>query len=150
MKFYILVALLNTATSVSLNRSLLQVSSSEAAQIVESWPSVAKCTADGRADHISNDEDACDHDNRMRHTHDGTVGSQDWSYIQTDDKFRPPIKCKDPIHGNPITCDHDDIEPGVNDAPLPKKADSGLTPVKVIPGGPLVDNTPKPEEASEE
>ena len=74
MKFCILVALLNTATSVSLNRNLLQISASEASDIVESWPSVAKCTADGR-DHVSNDEDACDHDNRMRHNHDGTVGT---------------------------------------------------------------------------
>ena len=84
----------------------------------------------------------------MRHAHDGTVGDHDSTYVQTE--FRPPIKCKDPVHGNPISCDHDDIEPGVNDAPLGKKADSGLTPVKVIPGGPLVDNTPKPEEAGEE
>merc|ERR1712167_534326 len=96
----------------------------------------------------------------MVHNHDGTVGEsnaahpryrnpldQSWNFVQVSEEFRPPIKCKDPIHGNPITCDHDDIEPGVNDAPLGKDAESGLTPVKVIEGGPLVDNTPPPPEA---
>ena len=40
----------------------------------ESWPSVAKCTADLRGEHTSMDEDPCDHDNRMVHNHDGTLG----------------------------------------------------------------------------
>jgi len=34
----------------------------------------------------------------------------------------------------------------MNDAPLGKDAETGLTPVKVIEGGPLVDNSPPPPE----
>ena len=67
--------------------TVLQVSAEEASEIVASWPSVAKCTADGRAGHISVDEDACDHDNRMRHNHDGTVGSSD----APNPRFRNPL-----------------------------------------------------------
>ena len=49
---------------------------------------------------------------------------------------RPPIKCVDPIHGNPISCDDDDINES-NRGQLPKD-EAGFVPVKVIPGGPLI------------
>ena len=93
-----------------------------AEQIVNSWPSVARC--DSRTTE-STDEFACDHNNVNPHPHDGTLVS-----------FRPPIKCKDPVFGNPISCDDDDIGDR-NDQPLPKD-EHGLTPVKVIEGGPNV------------
>jgi len=60
--------------------------------------------------------------------------------VQTESKiesqFRPPIKCKDPEFGNPISCDDDDIT-RINGGPAPKDA-LGFTPIKVIEGGPRV------------
>ena len=64
------------------------------------WPSVARCNGK----HISSDIDPCDHDNKMAHKHDNVV-----TLTQLEAEFRPEIKCKDPVHGNPITCDYDDI-----------------------------------------
>ena len=63
----------------------------------------------------------------MQHPHDGTA-------VQLD--ARPPIKCIDPVHGNPITCDVDDIDK-TNRDPLPKDA-LGFTPQKIILGGPSI------------
>jgi len=46
----------------------------------------------------------------------------------------------DPTHGNPISCDWNDIDES-NSGPLPKKGGliEGRTPVKEIEGGPSVD-----------
>ena len=30
------------------------------------------------------------------------------AFLQTESEFRPEIKCRDPVHGNPISCDWDD------------------------------------------
>merc|ERR1712127_440224 len=49
----------------------LQLSAEQASDIVSSWPSVARCTSG-----ISTDGTPCDHDNRMTHNHDDTVGYQ--------------------------------------------------------------------------
>ena len=95
-----------------------------AVQLEEQWPSVARCTPG----QVSSDSNACDHNSKGPHALDGTT------FVQTE--FRPPLKCKDPVHGNPITCDHDDLTPDTL-APLPKE--KGLTPVKVVVGGPTVD-----------
>ena len=76
--------------------------------------------------------------NNMEHAHDGTA-------VQLE--YRPAIKCMDPIHGNPVTCDHDDINEA-NQDPLPKD-ENGFTPTRVVEGGPLVDNDPEPVEKSE-
>ena len=94
-----------------------------AADIVNSWPSVAKCAS--RATE-STDEFACDGANVNPHPHDGTVVQLD-----AEAAFRPEIKCKDPKFGNPVSCDSDDI----NDFSNPKNA-MGETEVKVIVGGP--------------
>lgn len=49
----------------------IQIQVDQAAKIVMSWPSVARCSPD----EIPSDEWACDHSNEMRrHRHDGTVG----------------------------------------------------------------------------
>ena len=87
------------------------------------WPSVARCTAG----QVSTDSFPCDHNNNMEHPHDGTA-------VQI--AARPPIKCIDPVHGNPITCDWDDIDK-TNRDPLPKDA-LGFTPQKIIEGGPNI------------
>ena len=100
-----------------------------ASEIVESWPSVARCNPD----QTSKDSNQCDHNNNMPHPHDGTA-------LQLTAEFRPPIKCIDPVNGFPITCDTDDIN-SENSAPLPKD-ENGLTPTKIIVGGPLTDNNP--------
>lgn len=98
-----------------------------AVQVAEAkqWPSVARCTAG----QVSTDSFPCDHNNTMQHPHDGTA-------IQTVAEARPKIKCVDPVHGNPITCDWDDIDTK-NGQALPKDA-LGFTPQKVIEGGPNV------------
>eukprot|EP00356_Strombidium_inclinatum_P013718 CAMPEP_0170493570 /NCGR_PEP_ID=MMETSP0208-20121228/14117_1 /TAXON_ID=197538 /ORGANISM="Strombidium inclinatum, Strain S3" /LENGTH=200 /DNA_ID=CAMNT_0010769517 /DNA_START=1 /DNA_END=603 /DNA_ORIENTATION=+ len=152
------------------NNNMEHAHDNTALQIVESWPSVARC--DGS--HTSSDHDACDHNNNMPHAHDDTTiqTSSQWPSVARcqpghtssdhdacdhnnnmehahDDttlqlSFRPAIKCKDPIHGNPISCDHDDInESNWNDLP---KDDKGITPVKEVVGGPLVDNDAALEE----
>ena len=54
--------------------------------------------------------------------------------IQLNTEFRPAIKCKDPDHGNPVSCDDDDINQ-TNGSPLPKD-ENGFLPVKIIEGGP--------------
>ena len=61
----------------------------------------------------------------MAHPHDGTV-------VQLDAEFRPAIKCRDPVHGNPISCNYDDIS---NYSALPKD-ENGFTPTKEVLGGP--------------
>jgi hypothetical protein len=61
-------------------------------------------------------------------------------------KFRPPIKCKEPGYGNPITCDLDDIS-DLNDDHV--KNIWNMTPIKVVVGGPTVSNEP-PAEPEEE
>ena len=96
-----------------------------AEQIVNSWPSVARC---GTRQDESTDEFACDGNNVNPHPHDGSV-------VQTAEQvvFRPPIKCKDPVFGNPVSCDDDDI--GARNEENPKNA-MGETEVKVIVGGP--------------
>merc|ERR1712032_1635484 len=61
-------------------------------------------------------------------------------------EYRPPIKCFDPTTGNPISCDWNDIDE-TNAGPLPKKGGiSGLTPTKVVPGGPTIDLFAKDKE----
>ena len=105
--------------------TVLQVEAETAEEIVESWPSVARCKPGQK----SYDSNPCDHNNNSEHPHDGTV-------LQME--FRPPIKCKDPLNGNPISCDYDDINE-MNDQPLAKD-ENGFTPTKEIFGGPLVDN----------
>ena len=80
MKAYVLVALLATSQAVKLN-----------------WPSVAKCTGD----HISSDSNACDHDNRMEHAHDGTT-------LQIGEQWPSVAKCTgDHISSDSNACDHD-------------------------------------------
>ena len=74
---------------------------------------------------ISTDGSPCDHDNRMVHPHDGSV-------LQLSEEYRPVIKCVDPVHGNPVSCDHDDI---INWSSLPQD-ENGFTPTKVVVGGP--------------
>lgn len=49
--------------------------------------------------------------------------------------YRPPIKCKDPITGNPISCDWDDITE-LNDERSKDKM--GMTKEKEVEGGPTV------------
>jgi len=57
------------------------------------------------------------------------------------------IKCKDPVHGNPITCDHDDI---IAWGALGKD-ENGFTPTKVVLGGPSFGSKlPEVETAAEE
>lgn len=53
--------------------------------------------------------------------------------------FRPPIKCKDPGFGNPITCDLDDIT-SANETRT--KNIWNMTPIKVVVGGPTISNEP--------
>jgi len=67
----------------------------------------------------------------MAHPHDGTAVQ-----VSVNKSFRPKIKCIDPIHGNPISCDWDDIDT-MNGGSLPKDA-LGFTPQKILPGGPNV------------
>lgn len=114
----------------------LQLSAEQASDIVSSWPSVARCTSG-----ISTDGTPCDHDNRMTHNHDNTVGyqagtgsTQNDFNLQLDEQvaYRPAIKCMDPVHGNPISCDNDDID----DNSALAKDENGFTPVKVVKGGP--------------
>ena len=52
-------------------------------------------------------------------------------------EFRPAVKCKEAKFGNPISCDEDDLSAAVLE-PLPKV--KGLTPVKVVVGGPNANN----------
>ena len=99
------------------------------------WESVAKC----KAGQTSSDKQPCDHDNRMEHKHDGTVGK---TLVQLNAEYRPVIKCKEAGHGNPVTCDYNDVTE-LNDSPAPKD-ENGFTPTKVVLGGPLQDNTPPP------
>jgi hypothetical protein len=80
------------------------------------------------------------------HNLDGTTGSLDNSKaIQLDESvnYRPAIKCIEGSHGNPISCDYDDIE-AKNEEPLFKDPATGLTSTKIILGGPTVDNSPPP------
>ena len=91
-------------------------------QVNQEWPSVARCD-NGE---IGSDGHACDHDNRLRHAHDGTT------YLQLEEEYRPVIKCIDPVHGNPISCDHNDI----TDFKKLDKDSNGFTPTKVVVGGP--------------
>ena len=106
------------------------------------WPSVARCR-DGQ---ISTDREPCDQDNRTTHRHDNTVASSR-EFIQLSEEWRPVIKCKDPIHGNPITCDHDDITAW---GALPKD-ENGFTPTKVVLGGPSYgEKEPESTTAAEE
>ena len=99
-------------------------------QLTEQWPSVARC-APGQ---VSTDSAPCDHNNNGVHPLDGTTVQ-----LTEELNFRPPIKCVDPGTGNPISCDHDDINE-LNNEPLPKVGGwwKGLTPVKVIKGGPTI------------
>ena len=98
------------------------------------WESVARC----KAGQVSTDLQPCDDTINNNHPLDGTVGH----LVQLE--YRPAIKCIEGSHGNPISCDHDDIT-SLNDQPLPKD-ENGFTPTKVILGGPMVNNTPKPKE----
>lgn len=110
-----------------------------------SWPSVARCAPD----EIPNDQWPCDHSNEMRrHKHDGTLGLD----LQPEEEtlvgvvYRPPIKCKDPDFGNPITCDTDDIS-DLNDDHV--KDIWNMTPIKTVVGGPKMNNEPTPEPEDE-
>ena len=86
--------------------AFLDISAEEAADIVSQWPSVARCDEDG----IPSDQWACDHANKFRlHNHDGTLGKDmTAAFVMTGAEFRPEIKCRDPVHGFPISCDWDD------------------------------------------
>lgn len=137
--------------------SLIQINAEEAANIVASWPSVARCGPD----ELPSDEFPCDHSNEFRrHRHDGTVGldlePEDpqalattgtiappvATTVQLKADYRPMIKCKDPDFGNPITCDTDDVT-DLNDDHV--KDIWNMTPVKVVVGGPKVNNEPPAE-----
>merc|ERR1719201_547350 len=97
------------------------------------WPSVARCNPG----QISTDSWPCDDNSKGPHHLDGT---------QLQLEYRPPIKCFDPTTGNPISCDWNDIDE-TNAGPLPKKGGiSGLTPTKVVPGGPTIDLFAKDKE----
>jgi len=118
--------------------ALLQIDAEEAAHIVASWPSVARCAPD----EIPTDQMNCDHSNEFRrHNHDGTVGQdlqpEPEALVQTT--YRPPIKCKDPGFGNPITCDLDDVT-SENDQHV--KNIWNMTEQKVVIGGPTISNEP--------
>ena len=126
-------------TGATQNDFNLQLSAEQASDMVNSWPSVARCTSG-----ISTDGTPCDHDNRMTHNHDNTVGYQAGTGSTQNDfnlmldeqvAYRPAIKCKDPVHGNPISCDNDDID----DNSALAKDENGFTPVKVVNGGPSWD-----------
>merc|ERR1719313_1631064 len=52
------------------------------------------------------------------------------------------IKCKDPDYGNPISCDIDDITDANDDH---VKDIWNMTPIKVVVGGPKVNNEPPAE-----
>jgi hypothetical protein len=100
------------------------------------WPSVARC--DGSR--TSSDINPCDHDNHMAHAHDNTVtlqlaGPGNSAAVQLSADYRPVTKCMDPVHGNPISCDHDDI---TEFAPLAKD-ENGFTPTREQVGGPHYD-----------
>merc|ERR1719263_1065078 len=96
-------------------------------QLRQQWPSVARCAED----QVSSDETPCDHNSKGFRTLDHTED------VQLE--ARPPIKCIEPLHGNPISCDADDINSD-NDAPLPPKGGlGGKRPTKIIVGGPLND-----------
>jgi hypothetical protein len=60
--------------------------------------------------------------------------------------YRPPIKCKDPGFGNPITCDLDDITDANDDH---TKDIWNMTPIKVVVGGPTISNEPPQEPEAE-
>ena len=98
------------------------------------WESVARC----KAGQTSTDSQPCDHHNNMDHSLDGTVGT----LVQINQQWRPVIKCKEDSHGNPVTCDYNDVT-SLNDAPA-RKDENGFTPTKTVLGGPLQDNTPPP------
>jgi len=125
----------------------------EAADIVASWPSVARCAPD----EIPTDQWACDHSNEFRrHYHDGSLGNDlepeapaaaaapAAAFIQT--QYRPPIKCKEPVYGNPVSCDLDDITDANDDH---VKDIWNMTPVKVVEGGVTVSNEPAKEPVDE-
>ena len=94
-----------------------------------SWPSVARCNRND----VSKDDTPCDHDNRMSHPHDNAV--HNLVQLEENVEYRPVIKCMDPTHSNPITCDFDDI---TDYRSLPKDG-NGFTPVKEVLGGPRFD-----------
>merc|ERR1711935_1756 len=125
----------------------LQIGTEEAANIVASWPSVARCAPD----ELPSDEWPCDHSNEYRrHRHDGPVGldlEPDTTALQLS--YRPMIKCKDPDFGNPISCDPDDVTDANDDH---VKNIWNMTPVKTVVGGPKVNNEPpaEPEEEANE
>merc|ERR1711934_165685 len=106
-------------------------------QTNEAWPSVARCNPG----QISTDSWPCDDNSKGPHHLDGT---------QLQLEYRPPIKCKDPSTGNPISCDWNDIDES-NSAPLPKKGGliEGHTPVKEVFGGPNFDQVAKTKAAKE-
>ena len=127
MRVFAIAALFATASGVKLNAE---------------WPSVAKC-GEGQNGAVSSDDFACDHNSKNPTVVDGSVTDHRFQYanpgyytqVQTAEQinFRPPIKCKDPVHGNPISCDHDDIDASNEENP---KNEMGETEVKVIEGGP--------------
>lgn len=109
------------------NAKALQLSSEEASDIVESWPSVARCDPNSK---IATDIDACDQFLNNNHNLDGTKGSLDNAKaVQLDESvnYRPEIKCIEAKFGNPVTCDYDDIVEA-NEQPLFKDPANGLTP----------------------
>ena len=121
------------------------MSAEEASEEVMSWPSVARCAPDENP----SDEWACDHSAEFRrHLHDGTVGQdlQPAAAAFAQLSYRPPIKCKDPVFGNPISCDTDDITV-VNQART--KDIWNMTPIKVVVGGPTMSNEPPQEPVDE-
>jgi len=111
-----------------------------------SWPSVARC----EPDEIPSDQWPCDHSEEFRrHRHDGSLGldlQPEPEAAFTQLTYRPPIKCKDPDFGNPISCDTDDITE-TNDNRV--KNIWNMTPIKVVIGGPKVSNDPVPEPEDE-
>lgn len=126
--------------------AFVQVDAEEAARIVSAWPSVARCSPD----EVPSDEFPCDHSNAFRlHNHDNVTGADPHELAtpllmlqtgeQMNTEYRPKIKCKDPLFGNPITCDYNDIT-SVNKSRT--KDVFLMTPVKVVVGGPTMSYEP--------
>ena len=74
-------------------------SSANSLKLVQKWPSVARC--DGI---LSTDQDACDHNNNLRHNHDGVYGSLD--YVQQKVEWPSVARCDGILSTDQDACDH--------------------------------------------
>ena len=108
-------------------------------QSMGQWPSVARCSNGADSSQVSSDWDACDHDNRLPHVHDGTTGTWNGAGTRPQAKerylslaqYRPQAKCFDEKTGNPVTCDTNDV----NDFSETARDENGFRPIRVVPGG---------------